>query len=134
MTLDKLIEALEKATGPSRELDAEIAAAVDFRADDGHLSARATVTKFGAAYLAERSQSHQNIWSHVLPRYTASLDAAITLVPDGYLWMLHHGIQSTAIVWSLESDYDEGHPRPTGQHEDSPAIALTLACMKARKQ
>ena len=66
-----------------------------------------------------------------LPSYTTSLGAALTLVPEGWLWEIKRGVEARAIVWTLEKDYDETAP-PTGYHAESPALALCIACLKAR--
>ena len=63
-----LITIIEQATGADRELDAEIAKAV------GWIS-----YSVGTTY-------------HACPAYTASLDAAMTLVPDGYDWTIYYAI------------------------------------------
>lgn len=63
MTKDELIAALEAATGPSRELDAELGALLPSPPEDN-----------GAV-----------VW---WPYYTASIDAALTLVPEGMeIWI-----------------------------------------------
>ena len=66
--LSALLANLEAATGPSRELDAKIARAVGWRERDGMLH-REWISP--AHRVAE------------LPFFTKSLDAAMTLVPEG---------------------------------------------------
>lgn len=99
----ELIERLEKATVPDRALDWEI-----------HL--RNGVEGVGA------------YGRH--PTYTTSVDAALTLVPPHHLWSLRQGIEARAIVWMLETDYDERDP-PTGYTTTFPAMALCIAALKA---
>lgn len=98
MTAD-LITRLESADGPSRELDWLIECTVN---DHARISGP----------------------MHNDPRYTASIDAALTLVPAGYDWAVFHtngGI--TLHAWC-------------GDREDrfgaTPALALAAAALKAR--
>jgi len=65
--------------------------------------------------------------------YTASIDAAVTLVPDGFAWGTHHrltvpGMKANAQCWTKED-------RST-VHGDAatPALALTAAALRARAQ
>ena len=61
-----LIAKLEAAEGPSRELDAEIAAGEGW-------------TRFSEYWLSPSGRQRQ----YHPPAYTSSLDAALTLVPEG---------------------------------------------------
>lgn len=80
-----LAERCEQATGPDRELDVTIAVAVDWRWDDweeGESTAAGQAEKHGLAWLLERStHGIASMWRNI-PNYTASLDAAMTLVPE----------------------------------------------------
>ena len=77
--MQELIARLEAATGPSRELDAEIWCAANskkFLRFDGMAMTR------GNVFFHERDDGTAKIeCSH--PRYSSSLDAALTLVPEG---------------------------------------------------
>lgn len=64
------------------------------------------------------------------PEYTASIDDALMLVPRHHLWELRHGFEARAIVWMIETDYDDRDP-PTGYTTEFPAIALCIAALKA---
>lgn len=105
MTFPEIIERLERAAGPSMDIDYDIWLA-----------------------LAQPMPVDPDDFP---PRYTASLDAALTLVPKGYLWQVKQGIESQAIVWSLEIDYDDDGA-PAGYSTTFPAIALCIAALKAR--
>jgi hypothetical protein len=94
---------LQRAEGPDRGLDWEIHCR---RGPDG-------IGAYGAH-----------------PAYTASLDAALTLVPPHHLWEVKQGIEARAIVWRLETDYDDTGA-PTGYSTTFPAIALCVACIRA---
>lgn len=95
MDLNELADRVEALAGPDREVDDAIASA---RAD----------------------------WSGdiVTLDYTASLDAAMTLIPEGYDWILGHtnsGLTIHAEVGDREQVFGA-----------TPAIALAAACLRAR--
>lgn len=93
-----LIERLEKATGPDRELDDAIRVACGFPPKP---------------------------WN-----YTASLDAALTLVPARAQWTLE---QDAAWVRMLsDDDVDEFQGHLFGREGNCTAIALCIAALKAR--
>jgi hypothetical protein len=98
-----LAERCEHATGPDRELDCAILVAIDWR--------------------------YNSAWRH-LPRLTASLDAAMTLVPEG--WWVQQLTQShnRDATWvSLHSDT----PAPVVQTSArADALALCAAALRAR--
>ncbi len=98
-----IVGLLEEATGPDRSLDWEI-------------------------HLRHGIQGVGMYGDH--PHYTASLDAALKVVPKHHLWQVKQGIQAVAIVWCLETDYDD-RPAPTGYSTTFPAIALCAAAIKA---
>ena len=106
--MKELIERLEKATGPDRELDEAVERAIF---DEGK----------------EWRSAH-------LPYFTASLDAALTLVPEGYRWLVgnawkdKHGSCPAMATVALAGDYGT---RPTSAA--TPAIALCIAALKARE-
>lgn len=124
---DELIARLEAVAGPSRELDFDIACAVDFKiADDlGFREYAATYPKFAA---------RDNF-----PAYTASIDAALTLVPDDMGYEIGipvpptearpHGRKPWADLW-----WEIDGPREFLINAATPAIALCIAALKARAQ
>lgn len=115
MTIDELIDALEKAEGPSRELDAEIAGAFGW----------AVLSSFtGGIY---RAAPPGKIDCRPLPDFTSSLDAALTLVPEGWIW----SVSSSGCVWVMPSDDVEGQIVVSGIAD--PIIALCIAALKARR-
>lgn len=96
---DELIERLEKATGPDRELDIAICAALGkTRLDPGFQTA---------------------------PAYTDSLDAALTLVPEGLGWIISRHDNGGA-YWAEVGD------EPWQYTGATPAIALCIPALKAR--
>ena len=107
-----LIARLEAATGPDRELDAEIVAYLCERDRDAIIpkGCRIGYSDFVAA--------------GAFPYYTESIDAALTLVGD-MLWM----VNSDRIAWIIGED---GKTRGYGAGAN-PAIALCVAALRARE-
>ena len=107
--LDALIARLEKATKPSRALDMEIAKATGWKV-------------FRGRWLNEHGETCRNVWE-----FTASIDAAMHLVPEGYHWeVTGAGYARVRKCWDEIKDF-EGRAK-------NPAIALTIAALKARNQ
>lgn len=120
-----LIERLEKAEGPDRELDYAIEAVMH-------------------PWLAEgsyRRLAGDNGWHSPTPPikggdkiasardFTASLDAALTLVPEGRWWVLNSGVQSGA----ARAQVDAGTAWQSYEaHGATPAIATCIAALRAR--
>lgn len=112
MVIDELIAALEKAEGPSRELDQAVGICAKNIGRDPALP-----QVIGVANCAE---------------YTASIDAALTLVPDEFDWYVSsefHGTKWFATVTSK----DRLHHFVARGVLSSPAIALCIAALNARK-
>ncbi len=111
------IEALalraEQATGLDRELDRAImrASAYWHKANDAQFADNATP-----------------------PRYTASLDPAMSLIPEGWAWQTGVGIETEA--GNVDRAYAWCAPVDHGQlvFAATPALALTAACLRARKE
>lgn len=104
--MEELARRCEEASGPDRELDRDIARAVGAKASNGHVN--------------------------IASRYTASIDAALPLVPEGGFW---------ALGWNGP---DSGHPKATasvftvgGAMEkgsgETPALALCAAALRAKQ-
>jgi hypothetical protein len=101
-TLLALAERCEQAAGPDRELDFVIAAGIGW---------------------PDSPNSHQNA-----RRYTESLDAAVTLVPEGWTWARFHGGVVECMTLngpgnSILFERGEGN---------SSALALCAAALRAR--
>jgi len=121
-TLLELADRVEKASGPDRELDVSIGSTVfDVEWRPYRPNARKT---WGFQRAAKDDVVFYGTES--VPRYTASLDAAMTLVPSNI------GFQLTV--------YSDVKPGCTvGLHGDleraaTPALALTAAALRARTQ
>lgn len=134
--LAMLAEQCEQATGPNRELDARIAVE----------SGQYVTSRHHPGMLA--SAAEQNRFGYYWPDYTASLDAAMTLVPEGWRVGFEQGAscdrdpsKCEAWLWPLESTYDpdwqlgqetqHSNPDGHGSFAATPALALTAACLRA---
>lgn len=119
MTIDELVKRLEAATGPDRELDAELY--------DAFIEP--------LTWQVVSDSGHQKP-----PCYTASLDAAVALVervlPGRGLMMARGRTRKNEPLWGIEvlaSDFCPVGKPPViaeAEHED-PALALTLAACRA---
>ncbi len=120
----ELIAKLEAATEGSRELDLEIAMIC------GHdLSSGFTPT------FAYHGDTPVYEWSTgETPSYTTSIDAALTLVPEGWYvatiaqWRSGPGPRIWAATLNAEPGADAGYRHAT---RSSPALALCIAALKA---
>ena len=112
-----LIARLEAATGASRELDAAIAEAVGY------------IVRYDKADPRGTTPYYQPVpdysWRPV-PTYTASIDAALTLVPEGWDYTIysrgevsvHRSKSGTRTFYDAEAA--------------TPALAICIAALKAR--
>lgn len=128
---------VEALTGACRELDAEIAIAVFVTqyTDDDMVFARkrerdgSDATHPGHYFIKSRSGAQ----AVSAPAFTSSLDAAMTLVPEGWCWMAGHRDfpKSRAYV-------NNGELHMSGKSQwfevvaATPALALTAATLHAR--
>ncbi len=113
MTRDELIVAMKTATGPDRELDEEIMCCV---------------------YADLKPERHMEGWysasgDHIrVDRYTASIDAALTLVPEGW-----HAVIGARPGWPWVELYQ--FPTPCRNvprlSASTPAIALCIAALRS---
>ncbi len=113
MKLPELIAKLEAATEGSRELDVAI---------------YAFDRPVPAVELEPRHQHNFDLMK--APRYTTSIDAALTLVPEGWAYQLNMlfepNCRQEAIVWTPSnlSPVSGAHTMP---------LALCIAALKARE-
>ena len=124
----ELAERCEKAVAPDRRLDVEIAVEMDWRWDDwedGESTARGQAERHGLDWLIGRALTGTNSMWRGIPRYTASLDAAMTLKPDscwGDCGNRHDGTGYAELCGSVCAS-------ATGA---TPALALCAAALRAR--
>ena len=132
-TLEALIARVLEGTEPDQELDAEIAVAL-FGGEIIWKTARYTMD----AYPARRIQNSAYVGGYQnagVLAYTESLDAALTLVPEGWSW--HVALRkwptptrATGSVWSESLDGSKLFYVDAA----TPARALIAACIKARME
>lgn len=114
-----LIERLRNATGPDRQLDEAIATAIGWTKKPWQ--AGACWLPPGGKTTTDRKTS--------LPKYTASIDAALTLVPKGWTSTIHVTINGGhAEIWANESRHIQD-----GASLVNAAIALCIAALRARE-
>jgi hypothetical protein len=106
---DPLLSQLEALTGPSHEIDAEIALANGWRKNPG-----------GLCWLQPDGRLYD-----FPPRYTASIDAALTLAPADMSWQIGRGISGYYARMGKPHFFEVEGP--------TPAIALLIAIMKAKE-
>ena len=113
--MDDLIARLEKAKGPDRELDGDIAL---------HLGLVPRGMERGwAGGWAGNGKQFDAAW------YTSSTDAALTLVPEGWGWSLDWDGGCSVFREPLSGRLPDNE---FGADGPSPAIALCIAALKAR--
>jgi len=136
----KLAERCEAASGPDRELEVAIEWAVgDVPADAFNVEivpGRMTIATGAYSY-------------HHVPAYTASLDAAIALVPEGMTWDVDEGPSHWILIGKQKpagraqvsriGDYINsvtGELAEVSEHgfAATPALALCAAALRARAQ
>lgn len=132
--MDDLIKRLEAASGPDCELDAAIALT------KGWVAPRIIVS--GTSVSSNGFWKNPNGQECLYPtRYTASIDAALTLVPPAEKWPDGHAdftldFQSGQCVcdftcWVRGSE-DNSMGSPLYVRAPTPALAICIAALKAR--
>lgn len=127
--MDELIAQIEAASGPDRELDAQMSAACRVGA------ARWEWANNYPEWLARpdgRVELEKNGPSFAAPALTGSIDAAMTLVPEECEWRLdsHYNL---AGVFAYPVDPESGPYCVEYAGESStPALALCAAALRAR--
>jgi len=136
-----LAERCERAEGPDRELDAEIAVAV-LGGEIVWKTANYTMEQYPARRYA--SEDHIGGYGNApVEQYSASLDAAMALVPKETFWRLGHdgaGADPSDFradvlwfIWPIGPKASP-HQRQSKAIAATPALALTAACLRARAQ
>jgi hypothetical protein len=120
MTASSLLSRPEALTGPSREVDAEIALATGW--------ARGTMPN-GEQYW--RNPAMQICPQP--PRYTESLDAAVALVADDLYWLIAKGVTRPDEPMYGAQILAGTDVIAEAEHNANPAIALVIAILRARE-
>ncbi len=117
-----IIERLETAGASSGELDGEIAYAVDWQISDdcGWREYFDTYPKI--------AMTDEN-----LPHYTTSVDDALTLVPEGWVWIVQtdYELPGRAGIYCADPDGTDNLPVNFTADAATPALALCVAALKA---
>ena len=129
-TLEALLARVLEGTGPDRELDADIAL------DLGVVAQRAGNCFYGhkhySVMVLDRDYYDHDGNAPELPHFTASLDAAITLVPEGWAVELVQALSGTP--WHATLRGGSALVPIIGATAATPARALIAACLKARME
>jgi hypothetical protein len=122
-----LIERLEQASGPDRELDVaifrEIGAPVPFQFANKLFAL--TYDEAEQCYFAPAGDMRVR---YEPPAYTASIDAALTLVPEGMEWHVGHEDGAPFAHVHRPGEYDSGLIDAA-----TPVIAICIASLRARE-
>jgi len=127
MTNTDLAERIERLNGPCREMDAEIAVlALGMERDGDYFFGK------DEDFVLERDYYSLDGTARELPHYTSSLDAAMTLVPEGMMFTvsLHDHGQGAASIFKR----DANGSRETACKlcvASTPALALCAAALRA---
>jgi hypothetical protein len=123
--LSALIARVEAATGADRELDAEISVAVGRH--ETHIERRSD----GTAKLLPWRGDGTGSGIVECRRYTASLDAAVSLVPSGWDWSVN--ASCFGYVRGLPQAGQDMDPEGWCRNAATPALALCAAALRARQ-
>lgn len=132
--MDDLLQRLQAASGPSRELDAEIAEHIG---DDRVVPL--TAWRYSDEWMRKDDvlgwvASGPNMLStgdKFIPFYTSSIDAAMTLVPEGWRFIAFDQMRGK-VVCRIGGDGYPWVPSPWGAR--NAATALCIAALQARKE
>jgi hypothetical protein len=124
-----LIAKLEAAVGPDRELDADILWLTDKRrAERVYWNAATGLPKPLPDWPRPLSGLGPVAVVNYAPAYTSSLDAALTLVPDGFQWQVRSMPTEEDFDYSAQVNWTPN----LHDHAASPPIALCVAAFRAR--
>lgn len=133
--LTELIAKLEAASGPDRELDGEVWKVAAPEAWERTCSFRGQKYA-GHVYTRAKKDVHiKRMAAHHSPAYTASIDAALTVVPDGwrYVALVNKEEYPQPFGVTLSEDHRDDLCRlEAAIHTTSLPIAICIAALKAR--
>lgn len=117
----------------NRTVDVCIAEAIDLIAYDD-FGIRESLRLSGLEKVVEMADSHQNIWSSVLPRYTSSYDAILTLLHHDAEVRIEHGTyrDGTGSGWAYVHMISEAGEMTGEAQADTELSALLSAMLFAR--
>lgn len=117
---DNLVERCEVATGPDREIDARI---------DCLLKGLTFVKWQGHYYECDKGPNFGGAEVH---RFTASIDAAMELIPSGMDWRIDTMTGLPGAIVCVPNAWLSTKTAPRLHHGATPAIALCIAALCAR--
>lgn len=128
--IELLAERVEGLGGPDREVDVLIALAIDWGHPASPCTLRHLHKALGAslAELVRDAESPQMITSQ-LPRFTASIDSALSLVPEGHQCSIGN---SPIAWWAHVGPLNDPNSDETAYTGATPALALCAAALRAR--
>lgn len=127
MTPLELADACEKATGPDYGLELDI-----YKACRPELYQRALDALLKSPIGPRLAPVDYDGYIKP-PAYTASLDAAMTLVPEGWEWTINTFANPKKASAYLVNAADD-MVRPRKQYQATPALALCAAALRAGRQ
>ena len=123
-SLIDLIARLEKATGPDRELDGDICAALGLHPDGWRRGVKEASAD--AIWFDDRTRRS---WS--ASAFTSSIDAAMSLVPEG--WNRRASETDKHWWWAeLREGYETSYNRVEIGQSPSLPVSICIAALKAR--
>lgn len=129
MTTDRdlleLAERCEKATGPDRELDALIFIVAEWPT----WKLQTACEPFPEQVQPGRIQGPDSIGWRQAPAYTASLDAAMKLVPEGKVWTVRFDPRLSGASVMGADGFDQTHTLAA-----TPALVLCAVALRALAQ
>lgn len=134
--LTELAKRVEAATGPDADLDRRIMAALGYSYRAGNRSIGLTYGKAWDSHpYQEWVKGDEVVPDHCVPDYTASLDAATTLVPGGWNWGVgpwEDWKSTPRRAWAWCEETGEDWSEEMNRQAATPALALTAAALRAR--
>ena len=132
-----LIEKLEAADGPSRELDAEIALAIDYEIEGLFpYTLKDVINYYDSISKATEDGffTDPNCIASQMPYFSKSIDAAMTLIPDGWEWEIQFGMLTDRNIFMVKmgQHIEVEHPNPFQECAPCFPLAICIAALKAR--
>ena len=128
--MQELIKKLEAATEGSRELDSEVFGSLGTHVLERRgRDRKAWWYKIGGKDYQRKDPSSVSYGG--VPRFTSSIDAALTLVPEGWDWLITRCIGGRYCAIVNQSGTQQ--PAEVVTQIMAPALALTIVALTARR-
>jgi hypothetical protein len=124
-SLSELIERVEKASGPDRRIDAAICRVID-------LPKCEEPDCLPDVYLRNIERVESGGDDEEIQAYTYSIDAALTLLPEGLLFYVDSGTNRLSDHCHACVHEPVNKRMSGGAYGATPVLALVAACLKAR--